>query len=65
MLEQLRGLSLRPLVMLTGDNRGVAEAVARDIGVVDVRGDLLPEGKVEVIRALMREYGALAMSVTA
>jgi Cd2+/Zn2+-exporting ATPase len=60
-LEQLRALSLRPLVMLTGDNRGVAEAVARSIGVDDVRSDLLPEDKVTAIRALMEAYGRLAM----
>ncbi len=60
-LEQLRALSLRPLVMLTGDNRGVAEAVARAIGVDDVRSDLLPEDKVTAIRALMETHGRLAM----
>lgn len=60
-LEQLRALSLRPLVMLTGDNRGVAEAVARTIGIDDVRSDLLPEDKVTAIRALMDTHGRLAM----
>lgn len=60
-LEQLRALSLRPLVMLTGDNRGVAEAVARAIGMDDVRSDLLPEDKVTAIRALMETHGRLAM----
>jgi len=60
-LEQLRALSLRPLVMLTGDNRGVAEAVARALGVDDVRSDLLPEDKVTAIRALMETHGRLAM----
>ena len=60
-LQQLRGLSLQPLVMLTGDNRGVAEAVAREIGVDEVRGDLLPEDKVTAIRALMETHGRLAM----
>jgi cation transport ATPase len=39
-LAQLRTLSLHPLVMLTGDNHGVAEAVARAIGVDETRSDL-------------------------
>ncbi len=60
-LERLRGLSLGPLVMLTGDNRGVAEAVAREIGVDEVRAGLLPEDKVTAVRALMETHGRLAM----
>ena len=60
-LKRLRELTLRPLVMLTGDNRGVAEAVGRSLGVDEVRADLLPEDKVTAIRALMEEHGRLAM----
>ncbi len=49
-------------VMLTGDNAAVAEAVAKEIGVVDeVRANLLPEDKVEAVRALRATYGPTAM----
>ena len=48
----LRGMGLAPLVMLSGDNARVAEAVARAIGVDEAKGGLLPEEKVEAVRAL-------------
>ena len=60
-LDKLRALKLRPLVMLTGDNRGVAEATAKEVGVDDVRADLLPEDKVTAIRQLLQSHGRLAM----
>ena len=47
--------------MLTGDNRGTAEAIARETGVDEVHADLLPEGKVAKIEELMAKYGAVAM----
>jgi Cd2+/Zn2+-exporting ATPase len=60
-LDQLRMMELGPLVMLTGDNRGVAEATAKDIGIDDVRAELLPEDKVTAIRGLLKSFGRLAM----
>jgi len=60
-LTQLRATSVQSLAMLTGDNNGVARAVAADLGINDVRADLLPEDKVTAIQGLMRDYGALAM----
>src|SRR5581483_6826571 len=60
-LDQLRTLKIRSLVMLTGDNRGVAEATAKAIGIDDVRAELLPEDKVTAIRALLQSHGRLAM----
>ena len=48
-------------VMLTGDNRGVAQAVAAEIGVSDVRAELLPADKVAAVEALKSEYGQIAM----
>ena len=57
----LRALSLDPLVMLTGDNAGVANAVGRDLGIDDVKAGLLPEDKVTAIRGLLKDVGRLAM----
>ncbi|GMR12175.1 MAG: heavy metal translocating P-type ATPase [Gemmatimonadota bacterium] len=57
----LRRAGIRRMVMLTGDNQETAEAVGRSVGVDEVRADLLPEGKVDAIRALEAEYGAVAM----
>jgi Cd2+/Zn2+-exporting ATPase len=57
----LQVLGVRPVVMLTGDNRGVGEAIAREVGIDEVRADLLPEDKVEALRTLRRRHGDVAM----
>lgn len=49
------------LAVLTGDNRGTAEAVARAVGIDVVLADLLPAGKVDAIRDLRATYGAVGM----
>ena len=48
-------------VMLTGDNRAPAQAVADTVGIREVRAEMLPEDKAEAIRELTRKYGAVAM----
>ncbi len=60
-LARLRALNVQSLVMLTGDNAGVARAVGRSLGIDDIRASLLPEDKVTAIQGLMRDYGGLAM----
>ncbi|WP_137919377.1 heavy metal translocating P-type ATPase [Hydrogenophaga sp. 2FB] len=50
-IAQLKALGVRP-IMLTGDNRHTAEAIARQVGIDDVRSELLPEDKLKVIEAL-------------
>ena len=59
-LEALRSTGVRRIVMLTGDNAGVATAVGRAVGLDDVRADLMPEDKVTAIRELMSQ-GRVAM----
>lgn len=54
-VAELKVLGAQRTVMLTGDNERVAHAIAREVGLDDVRANLLPEGKVEAIRALQRE----------
>lgn len=49
-------------VMLSGDNQTTADAVAREAGIERVQGDLLPNDKLEAIRALQREFGLIAMA---
>ncbi len=60
-VAQLRAMGLRAVVMLTGDQRATAERIGADVGVTDVRAELLPEQKVAAIQALQREYGPVAM----
>jgi Cd2+/Zn2+-exporting ATPase len=60
-ITALQALGVRPVVMLTGDNKGVGEAIAREVGIDEVRADLLPEDKVEALRSLRRRHGDIAM----
>ncbi len=60
-LAELRAMGLGPMVMLTGDHRGVGDAVGREVGVDLVRADLLPEDKVTAIRELLATHGDVAM----
>ncbi|GAA5012689.1 heavy metal translocating P-type ATPase [Kitasatospora paranensis] len=61
-VAELRALGLRP-VLLTGDNRAVAEAVAAEVGipVQDVVAEVLPEDKVAAVRRLQAEGRSVAM----
>jgi P-type Cu+ transporter len=60
-IDALHAEGLR-IVMLTGDNRVTAEAVARRLQIDEVRADVLPAGKREVIRELQRAGGIIAMA---
>ena len=53
--RQLKKLGVRKVVMLTGDQRLVAEAIAKEAQVDEVRAELLPEDKLNVIRQLKTE----------
>ncbi|TQJ53219.1 heavy metal translocating P-type ATPase [Streptomyces sp. SLBN-115] len=59
-VRQLRALRLTP-VLLTGDNRAVAEAVAEAVGIDRVIAEVLPEDKVDVVRRLQDEGRVVAM----
>ncbi|WP_035794075.1 heavy metal translocating P-type ATPase [Kitasatospora mediocidica] len=61
-VRELRALGLRP-VLLTGDNRAVAEAVAAEVGIeaADVIAEVLPEDKVATVRRLQAEGRSVAM----
>lgn len=59
-VRELRALGLTP-VLLTGDNRTVAEAVARTVGIDEVIAEVLPEDKVDVVRRLQGEGRSVAM----
>lgn len=45
------------VVMITGDNPRAAQAVATEVGIDEVQAGVLPEGKVDAIRALQKKYG--------
>ncbi|MFJ9265179.1 heavy metal translocating P-type ATPase [Streptomyces bacillaris] len=60
-VAELRALGLRP-VLLTGDNRAVADAVAREVGIEEVHAEVLPEEKVAVVKRLQAEGRSVAMA---
>lgn len=60
-LAALKKLGIRRMIMLTGDNQQVADAIAKSIGITDPMGSLLPEDKVSAIEQLKREEGSVAM----
>ncbi|MDJ0866245.1 MAG: heavy metal translocating P-type ATPase [Myxococcota bacterium] len=60
-VRQLQGEGLR-LVVLTGDSRPTAEAVARQLGLEEVVAEVLPEQKVAAVRELQAEGCTVAMA---
>jgi Zn2+/Cd2+-exporting ATPase len=60
-IQQLHAAGVPRVVMLTGDNRVTAEAIAREVGIDEVHAELLPEGKVEEVEKLVARYGTVAM----
>jgi P-type Cu+ transporter len=60
-IERLHAAGLK-VVMLTGDSAGTANAVARQIGIDDVRADVSPEDKHRVIRELQDAGAKVAMA---
>ena len=59
-VRQLKALGMK-VVLLTGDQRGVAAAVAKELAVDHVVADLLPEGKVAEVQRLVQEGRTVAM----
>jgi len=60
-IARLREIGIRRVVMLTGDQRGAAEAIAREVGIDEVHAGLMPEDKLELIRAMRADGAHVAM----
>ena len=60
-IAALQGVGIRRAVMLSGDHQLVAESIARQVGLTDAWGDLMPEDKVAAIERLRTEEGKVAM----
>jgi P-type Cu+ transporter len=59
-IAQLRGMGLRTL-LVSGDRQRTAEAVARTLGIDEVRGEVRPGGKAELVRELQKDGRTVAM----
>jgi len=59
-IEILNQLKLKT-IMITGDNQYTAKAIANQIGLTDYISDVLPEGKVDAVKALQANYGLVSM----
>ncbi|MBR7553129.1 heavy metal translocating P-type ATPase [Allobacillus sp. GCM10007491] len=60
-IEKLHRAGIEKTVMLTGDNANTAQAIGKQVGVTDVRSELLPQDKLEVIRSLRDSHKQVAM----
>ena len=60
-VADLHAAGIEHIVMLSGDNRGTAEAIARETGVDEVFAELLPDDKVTKVEELVAKYGSVAM----
>ncbi len=56
-IARLRMLGIRRMIMLSGDNQQVADAVAKEVGLDEAWGDLMPDDKVEAIKKLGVQEG--------
>lgn len=60
-IQDLNGVGIQKVVMLTGDNERTAHAISREVGIDDVYADLKPEDKVMKVRELSQRFGHVAM----
>lgn len=60
-IAELREQGIEQVLMLTGDTKRVAEAVAADVDIDEVYAELLPEEKVEIVEELLAEHEGVAM----
>ncbi|KAH6763634.1 copper-exporting ATPase / responsive-to-antagonist 1 / copper-transporting ATPase [Perilla frutescens var. frutescens] len=59
-IEGLKKMDINP-VMVTGDNWRTARAVAKEVGITDVRAEVMPAGKADVVRSLQKGGSVVAM----
>ena len=61
MIQRLKEIGMKQVVMLTGDDHLTAQAIAADAGIDEVHAELLPEDKLQAIRALQADGHVVAM----
>ena len=60
-IAKMHAAGLRKIIMLSGDNTKTARAIAREAGIDEAYGDLLPDDKIAKVKALAAEFGSVGM----
>jgi len=60
-LKRLKEIGIKKMIMLTGDHQNVGDSIAKQIGLTEAKGNLLPEDKVTAIQELKEKYTKIAM----
>ncbi|CWU40327.1 TPA: cadmium-translocating P-type ATPase [Listeria monocytogenes] len=60
-IEKLHNLGIEHTIMLTGDNATTAQSIGKQTGVTEIKGDLMPQDKLDYIKSLKETYGKVAM----
>ncbi|MEO6873786.1 MAG: heavy metal translocating P-type ATPase [Opitutaceae bacterium] len=60
-IQALHAAGVVSVVMLSGDNQRTADFIARQVGIDEARGDLLPDDKVAAVKALRAQHGSVGM----
>ncbi len=60
-MRALRRVGIEHLVMLTGDNQATADSIGKQVGIDEIKAELLPADKVAAVEALVAKHGFVAM----
>jgi Zn2+/Cd2+-exporting ATPase len=60
-IQKLHSLGIQETIMLTGDNIGTAKAIGTEVGVSNIKAELLPQDKLAFIKELRSKYDRVAM----
>jgi Cd2+/Zn2+-exporting ATPase len=60
-IKALHAAGIESVVMLSGDNQRTADSIAKQVGIDEARGDLLPEDKVTAVKTLREKHGSVGM----
>ncbi|MDZ5474179.1 heavy metal translocating P-type ATPase [Bacillus sp. 31A1R] len=60
-IRKLHALGIKQTIMLTGDNESTGKAIGIQLGLDEIKAELLPQDKLEAIKAMKNQYGRVAM----
>jgi len=60
-VDDLRSLGVSEMAILTGDNQRTAASVGRELGITDIRAEMLPDQKLAAVEEMRRRQGTVAM----